>query len=56
VREEVIPGRLNLDLFKVGVAGEASDAFGGECIPGAAERIDDGIVGVEQAMAEMALA
>ena len=38
----LIPTRLNLDLFEVGIAGEAADALGGERIPGAAEGIDDG--------------
>src|SRR6476469_3112769 len=51
----VIPPRLNLDLFQVGIAGEAANALGGERIPGAAEGIDDGIVGVEQAVAQVAL-
>jgi hypothetical protein len=52
----VIPIRLNLDLVQVGVAGEAAQAFCGECIPGSAERIDDGISGVEQAVAPVLLA
>ena len=56
VRAGIIPIRLSLDLFEVGIAGEAADALGGECIPGAAEGIDDGIVGVEQAMAQVPLA
>ena len=43
VRAGIIPIRLSLDLFEVGIAGEAADALGGECIPGAAEGIDDGI-------------
>ena len=51
----MIPTRLNLDLFQVGIAGEAADALGGERIPGAAEGIDDGIAGVEQAVAQVAL-
>jgi hypothetical protein len=46
---------LNLDLFQVGVAGQASDALCGEHIPGAAERVDDGLLGVEQAVAQMPL-
>src|SRR3954467_2571538 len=51
----VILTRLNLDLFQVGIAGEAANALGGERIPGAAEDIDDGIVGVEQAVAQVPL-
>src|SRR5690349_9094895 len=46
----LIPPRLNLDLFQVGVVGEAANAPGGERIPCLAEGIDDGLVGVEQAM------
>ena len=55
-RNQLIPTRLNLDLFQVGVAGEAAQAFWGECIPGSAERIDDGVTGIEQAVAPMLLA
>jgi hypothetical protein len=55
-RRHPIPARLNLDLFQVGIAGEAANALGGERIPGVAERIDDDIIGVEQAVAEMPLA
>src|SRR3712207_1360335 len=53
--QALIPTRLNLDLLQVGVAGEALEALCGERVPGLAERIDDGVVGVEQAMAEMPL-
>src|SRR3712207_4987260 len=53
---KLIPTRSKIDLFQIGVAGGATDAFGGERIPGLAERIGDGIVGVEQAMAQMPLA
>ena len=52
----IIPIRLNLDLFQVGVAGEAANTLGGERVPGAAERTDDSVVGVEQAMAQTPLA
>jgi hypothetical protein len=34
------------------VVGQAANALGGERIPGAAESIDDGILGVEQALAQ----
>ena len=51
----IIPARLNLDLFQVGIAGEAVEALCGESVPGLAERVDDGGVSVEQAMAEMPL-
>src|SRR3954447_12513292 len=52
----LIPIRLNLDLVQVGVAGEAAQALGGECIPGSAEGVDDGVCGVEQAGAPVLLA
>ena len=51
----IIPVRLNLDLLQVGVAGKAAQSLCGECIPGPAERIDDGVVVVEQAMAQVPL-
>jgi hypothetical protein len=54
IRVELIPPRLNPDLFQVGVAGEALEALCGERVPSLAERIDDGVVGVEQAMADTA--
>jgi len=52
----LIPIRLNLDLVQVGVAGEAAQALCGECIPGSAEGIDDGVCCVEQAVAPVLLA
>ncbi len=54
--KEVIPARSNLDLFQIRVAGEAANALWGERIPGAAESVDDGVVVVEQAVAQMPLA
>src|SRR3712207_139388 len=53
---ELIPVRSNPDLFEIGVAGEGAEALLGERIPCAAERADDGVVGVEQSMAQMLLA
>ena len=52
----VIPARSNPDLFEIGVAGEGVEALLGERIPCAAERADDGVVVVEQAVAQMLLA
>src|SRR3712207_5531530 len=52
----VIPVRSNPDLFEIGVAGEGAEALLGERIPRAAERVDDGVVVVEQAVAQMLLA
>jgi len=43
-------------LVQVGVAGEAAQALCGECIPGSAEGVDDGVCGVEQAVAPVLLA
>ena len=53
---KLIPARSNLDLFQIRVAGEAANALWGERIPGAAESVDDGVVVVEQAVAQMPLA
>ena len=52
-RRHLLTARLNLDLFQVAFPGEAANALGGERIQGVAEHIDDGIIGVGQAVAEM---
>src|SRR5215218_7689969 len=53
----LIPPRLNLDLFEVGVGGEGVEPtrFGREGVPGRAVGVHDGLVVSEQAMREVTL-
>ncbi len=50
-----IPIRLEADLVEMGILRERGEAFGVELFPGMTEGVDDGVVAVEQPVAEMAL-
>ncbi len=51
----VIPACLESDLVQIGVAGEGCHSCWADFVPGDAECVDDGVVAVEQPVAEVSL-